>query len=570
MVSKSRRLQLGATIVHWLLALIPLMLIGAFAFDLNNLYVTLAELQKAADAGALEGARLLYCPAPDGTLNYPGKQCVDASGNCQIGPDGVCLKDAVAAASDAAQTNYSQGAPVEVITTKTETGHWTFKGTGFQDSNGVERGGVFTANDNHITAPLVDPSGQFRPLVKTSLPEPAVYDCSSQAPDSNCTSSASCTDVNRDACDIDSVRVCVERNATPVLTFFTKLIGLPPFKPSVCAVAYVGFAGTIQPGKIDWPIAMCYTAVMNGCRAGTMIPSGSNTAAWTNYGQPCDAPAVSDGQSAGGMGQVINSCSDAGNTVPLYTGEPMQANGGMLNNTFGVTYGCWSSYSFNVPPQFGHGTWTGLLSQLNVNDPYGYNQPTTPWKVRLPVIDCPMNNAGANCGNTALIGAVEVNILWITDQSTYHDPDTYAPHAMSKALPDGSTLTWSGNVASDTPCQICNNGSCNPCPSDLQLHVDPTDGISRWNSFVAAFGIRGPTGSPPPWPTTGNASRLLSRAGLCIAEPIGRHWWSKLWNPFECPGTGLLEQQRTCWDGTRMRECAAGGKLPPDQQLKEK
>jgi hypothetical protein len=72
-----RTSQRGASTVHWLLALIPLLGVGALAIDLNNVYVSSAELQSAADAAALEGARLLYMP--NGQLNISGY--TDADGN---------------------------------------------------------------------------------------------------------------------------------------------------------------------------------------------------------------------------------------------------------------------------------------------------------------------------------------------------------------------------------------------------------------------------------------------------------------------------------------------------------
>ena len=57
---KTRYQQSGASIVVWLIAIIPVLGAGAFAVDLNNIFVAQAELQAAADAGALEGARRLY------------------------------------------------------------------------------------------------------------------------------------------------------------------------------------------------------------------------------------------------------------------------------------------------------------------------------------------------------------------------------------------------------------------------------------------------------------------------------------------------------------------------------
>jgi uncharacterized membrane protein len=80
MKTTTRRFQRGASVVHWLFALVVLLAVGAFAIDLNNVVLSRAELQNAADAGALEGARQLYNA---GALSTAVGQCAgDPSTPC--------------------------------------------------------------------------------------------------------------------------------------------------------------------------------------------------------------------------------------------------------------------------------------------------------------------------------------------------------------------------------------------------------------------------------------------------------------------------------------------------------
>lgn len=113
---KSPSSQKGASFVLWLIALVPLFGAAALAIDMNNLYVSIAELHNAGDAGALEGALNLY--SDDGTT-------IQESAND--------------AARDAAEANYSRGSAVEA---SVQRGHWRFDTAG---------GGTFTAN------PSLDP-----------------------------------------------------------------------------------------------------------------------------------------------------------------------------------------------------------------------------------------------------------------------------------------------------------------------------------------------------------------------------------------------------------------------------
>ena len=204
-------------------------------------------------------------------------------------------------------------------------------------------------------------TGDFRPLVDTSLPDPVVANCQGHAANSN-DQVGTATDVNRDTCDVDAVRVCVERNSWPVLSFLSNLLGIPRFHSQACAVAYVGFASTIEPDKVDWPIAMCYASVQN-CEQAQFINANFDTAVWTDYAQldPCVG-----GTSRSEVLNVINSCTDAGNPLPLHTGQDMNTNDGMIDNVFELTYSCFAKDTFN-PSGGGSTIWSGLLDQLDVD-----------------------------------------------------------------------------------------------------------------------------------------------------------------------------------------------------------
>jgi Flp pilus assembly protein TadG len=100
--------QRGTVIVLVGVGMLVFLGVAALAVDLGYLYVVRNELQNAADAGALAGARVLY--NDNGTLVNEGANQV---------------------AYDAATANRSDNAPVEVNWTSGNTGdiergHWRF------------------------------------------------------------------------------------------------------------------------------------------------------------------------------------------------------------------------------------------------------------------------------------------------------------------------------------------------------------------------------------------------------------------------------------------------------------
>jgi hypothetical protein len=157
------------------------------------------------------------------------------------------------------------------------------------------------------------------------------------------------------------------------------------------AVAYIGFAGSLRPRDVDQPIAICRQSIQDPvdgsytCATGRMIDSGGgsthNTAAWSNFTQePCDTASVPT------VRPLV--CSD-GNPNPFLFGEGMGTVGGMQDTIYNQLRDCW------------------LAAQ-------GGN-PTQPWTITLPVIDCPANNPGP-CSE--LVGVVTLDVLWIKQSGT--------------------------------------------------------------------------------------------------------------------------------------------------------
>lgn len=237
---------------------------------------------------------------------------------------------------------------------------------------------------------------------------------------------------------INAVRVHTARSDTP--SFFAKILGFDHFFVSTDAVAYIGFAGTLLPGEIDQPIAICKESITDpdgnySCNMGRMLNSGGNvathnTGGWTNFSQPCETASASD------MNALV--CED-GNTDEVQFGEGIGATGGVQDSTLSSMYDCWEVATAKV----------------------------TNWNITLPVIECPGNNV-SNCAK--LVGAVNVDLIWIVHQNDPHYDDV--PREMTIYEPDGTTVVkeWT-------------------CPED-------TDGFTCWKSFVDEFNLANVNGTP--------------------------------------------------------------------------
>ena len=376
----------GVTVIVIAIVLVLLISFAAFAIDIPHLYVIRNELQNAADAGALAGARVLY------------------------NADGTAInEDANRIGKEAAMQNTSEKQPVEVNWTSGNTGdvqrgHWSFTT------------GTFTPNDS---------------LLPVSL-----------------------WDVDNDELDanpnfINAVRVITRRESTPAISFLAKIFGRDSFQLSAEAIGYIGFAGTILPGEVDLPIALCAESILDGnnysCNIGRMINSGestpnSETGGWTSFSQ--------DDACTGGTNssEVRGYICAGGNTNPISLNGDMATSGGQIQDAFSRLSDCWE----------------------------GKTGKTIPWEVSLPVISCPGNNIGP-CQK--VVGAANVNIIWITGAG--EDPSfDDAPHSMSEVT---GKANW-------------------PTLEQLALIPDfATNGQARWNSFASHFGLQNVDGSQAPY-----------------------------------------------------------------------
>ena len=380
LMSSILRNQRGAVAVIVGISIFMLVGFGALAVDIGHLHVARNELQNAADAGALAGARVLY--NDDGTA-------VNTGANQE--------------AYDAATANKSEGTAVEVNWSggndgDVQRGHWSF------GLAGLERG--------------------FYPNASTTPVD--LWNVSTADLDANLNF-------------INAVRVVTRRTTqgTPVASFFARIFGHENFELSAEAVGYIGFAGTLMPGDVDQPIAICSDTLLNDsgeytCNIGRMINSGvdaetNETGGWTSFDQ-------TDDPCSGGTNSVeIKSlvCSD-GNPEELMLGEPMETTGGEVQVAFDALRACWDSE-------------TGT-TQL--------------WPLTLPVIDCGDENNVGTC--EGIVGAVELNIVWITGGG--EDP-----------------------LYKDAPTQM-----------DEWSNSDP-DGVARWNDFVTYFNLVNADGTPAPY-----------------------------------------------------------------------
>ncbi len=318
--------QNGAVIV--LVAILTVLFLGiaALAIDVYHVYVVRNELQNAADAGALYGARVLYLD--DGESVNPGAN--DEAYNTAV-------------------ANLSEKVPVELIynaagnSGDVQRGHWSFATRQFTPNSSLAAIDIGSYTQEELDDPDPNINGGF----------------------------------------INAVKVIVRRQDKPAASYFAQIFGFENFGITAEAIAYRGFAGSINPGEADQPIAICEESILDedgdySCNMGRMLNSGSNlntanTGGWTNFSQPCDTADANE------MKALV--CGD-GNPGPLQFGAGMGAVGGVQDVVFKKLADCWEAAT----------------------------NKTSLWNMTLPVIECPSNNV-SNCSK--LVGAVNVNIVWI-------------------------------------------------------------------------------------------------------------------------------------------------------------
>jgi len=287
-VTKNRK---GTVAVIVAISTVVFVGLAAFAIDLSHLFVVRNELQNAADAGALAGARFLY----------------DVNG-ITVNPT------ANIDAFNAAIANRSEKVPVDV--------HWSGGNEG-----DIQRGHWCFATRTFT------PNASLLPvnLWNTSRDE---------------------LDANPNF--INAIRVRTRREDRPAASFLAGIFGIKNFVLSTEAIGYIGFAGTLEKFEVDQPIAICSQSILSSndeysCTVGRMINSGQLVAAhetggWTDYNQvnPCLG-----GTNASDVRSLV--CGN-GNPDPIILGAPVSTNGGQISSAFSKFRDCWASKTGKMMP----------------------------------------------------------------------------------------------------------------------------------------------------------------------------------------------------------------------------
>jgi hypothetical protein len=383
----------GGVIVIVGIMMTVLIAFAALAIDLSHLFVVKNELQNAADAGALAGARFLY--SSDGTM-------------VNAGANEIAKNAAVANESEgiAVEVNYESGNSGDA-----QRGRWSFATGNFRASSSLE------ATD----------------LVGVSA---ADLDDEDLFPDF-----------------INAVRVITRRDETEAASFLARIFGYENFIMSAEAVAYIGFAGTLGPGEADQPIVVCREAVIDeddnySCSVGTMSPTTTDTAAWTDFNQEdvtggTNTPEILDRICSGGNPEPVQMNKD----ITTTNGEVVPANSALID--------CWNG-----------------SQDSGGADSDGDGVADQPWNLTLPLIDC---SEGPITTYEEVVGTVNLNILWITDNG--NDPQY---NEIPSHIGD-----WDASV----DCAAFDLGSLE-------------GRISCWDDFVTHFNILNPDETPGTYAST--------------------------------------------------------------------
>jgi len=207
-------------------------------------------------------------------------------------------------------------------------------------------------------------------------------------------------------------------------------------------------------------------------------PNTANTAAWTNFTQPCQTANVPS------LRPLI--CG-SGNAESLGYFEGIGTVNGVQDTIFRDLESCWRGWA----------------------DSNSDGDPDRPWEVTLPVIDCP-RNAISNCAT--LLTAVTVKVVWVQrDNPGYRNApkkmfdgetgiDWPRPSDLNMPVSDLAAV-FVGNTSSDIfPTFPAGTTVGDVVGNPPRVSASEEDrGRVRWASFVNAFHLRnvGPEGSAP-------------------------------------------------------------------------
>ena len=277
------REQRGVIAIVVALLFLGLIGVAALAIDVVHLFLVRNELQNAADAGSLAGARFLYQD------------------------DGVSVNEnANQIAYQAAVANASEGSPVDVNWSggnagDVERGHWSFSTRTFTPTASLQPVSLWD-----VTAEELDANENF----------------------------------------VNAIRVTARRQATPVTSFFARIFGYESFSPAAEAIAYIGYAGTLTPGEAEQPMVICKETLLERGRyscsigrkmsMGEQVP-GQETGGWSDFTQ--DNPCF-NGIAFPTIRPLV--CG-GGNPGPILRSRQVATSGGDIPGLFDLMRACWES-----------------------------------------------------------------------------------------------------------------------------------------------------------------------------------------------------------------------------------
>lgn len=236
-------------------------------------------------------------------------------------------------------------------------------------------------------------------------------------------------------------------------SFFAKVFGYKSFGVKAEAVAFLDFAGGPLAGEIDLPIAICLSAILDpisgdyDCGQARLINSASkadsNNAGFTNY-LSCDTnfnPAIF--KPSGDDGLDSKACQLRN---PNTLENAISLGGGEVDWLIGDIKSCMEDRP----------------------------DPTTPWTVTLPVVDCEGQSNPSGCFN--VVSSVNMKIVLITDQfpEAIDNPNHFKD--LPAQIGDEETGIWKKNTIWD---------------EETETWKDATlSGLENWKSFVDFFELK--------------------------------------------------------------------------------
>ena len=287
-IKKHNKNQRGATALIVAVVLIILIGVGALAIDLGFAYFQRTNLQKAADAAALAGARALY--QNDGKTIHPQDAEIDAKSIAVLNASGI------------------DNDQIDV-----KIGHWAF--------------GINDPNDN-----------RFHEWDLDQNPNPVPVNLTLYTGD----------DLDGVTDHINAVQVIVELESP---SFFSRIWGSQGLSVNAEAVAYLGFAGSAAMFEFDLPLAVCEHSILKEdgtieCNVSRFVPDPLETAMWTDL-ETCD-PDLNLGPSGGANAnsldsKIPNSCVNFESAVDkeFYLGEGIKTINGMTDSVYQKLHSCW-------------------------------------------------------------------------------------------------------------------------------------------------------------------------------------------------------------------------------------